>query len=168
MELYLHTKWPLGHAEKQLYLHGRVYLKPSAPCSLEVTPSISSNQHLYLKPSAPCSLEVTPSISSNHCKVLRRLLIFLFHLCPRVNMKCLGQKWFCEAGCCLSRQTRQAIYVLYLNIEVRLCSHCCKWKEKYDILWECVCSLKYAAWNAHTSYCHLWLIQQYNIFPNFS
>ena len=32
------------------------------------------------------------------------------------------------------------------------------WKRyKYYILWVCVCSLKYPAWNTQAPYCHLWL-----------
>jgi len=37
--------------------------------------------------------------------------------------------------------------------------------SKYYILWLCVCSLSYPAWNAHVPYCHLWPVCLYNIFP---
>jgi hypothetical protein len=44
-----------------------------------------------------------------------------------------------------------------------------QWKksDKYCILWVCVCNLSYPACKAHAPYCHLWLIQLYNIFPLF-
>jgi hypothetical protein len=39
--------------------------------------------------------------------------------------------------------------------------------NKYIILWVCVCSLGYPACNAHASYCHLWPLQLYYIFPRY-
>ena len=32
---------------------------------------------------------------------------------------------------------------------------------------ECVCSLRYTAWNAHAPYCYLWPAPLYNTFPQF-
>jgi hypothetical protein len=32
---------------------------------------------------------------------------------------------------------------------------------------ECVCSLRYSAWNAHAPYCPLWPAPLYNIFPHY-
>jgi len=40
-----------------------------------------------------------------------------------------------------------------------------QWKiNKYYISWVCVCSLRYAACNAHAP-CHLWPVRLSNIFP---
>jgi hypothetical protein len=40
------------------------------------------------------------------------------------------------------------------------------WKNnRYCIFWECVCSLRYSAYNAYAPYCLLWSIQLYIIFP---
>ena len=38
--------------------------------------------------------------------------------------------------------------------------------KQYYILWVCVCSLRYAAYNAYAPYCNLWPAQLYNIFPH--
>ena len=39
-----------------------------------------------------------------------------------------------------------------------------RWKRnKYDIFWECVCSLRYIAFNAHAPYCHPWPARLYSI-----
>jgi len=35
------------------------------------------------------------------------------------------------------------------------------------VLWVCVCSLRYSAWNAHAPYCHLWPARFYIIFPHY-
>ena len=35
------------------------------------------------------------------------------------------------------------------------------------IVWACVCSLNYPAFNANVPYCHLWPVQLYNIFPHY-
>jgi hypothetical protein len=32
---------------------------------------------------------------------------------------------------------------------------------------ECVCSLRYPAWNAHAPYCHMWHLRLYCIFPHY-
>jgi hypothetical protein len=37
----------------------------------------------------------------------------------------------------------------------------------YYILWLCVCSLRYPAWNAHAPYCHLWPVRLYPICPHY-
>jgi hypothetical protein len=40
-----------------------------------------------------------------------------------------------------------------------------QWESsKYYIFWECVCSLRCSAFNAHAVYCHLWPAQLYSIF----
>ena len=39
--------------------------------------------------------------------------------------------------------------------------------NKYYIFWECVCSLRYSACNAHAPYCHLWSAWLYNIFLHY-
>jgi hypothetical protein len=38
--------------------------------------------------------------------------------------------------------------------------------NKYYIFWVCVCSLSYAACNAHAPHCHLWPVWLYHIFPH--
>ena len=43
-----------------------------------------------------------------------------------------------------------------------------RWKSsKHYIFWACVCSIRYAACNAHAPYCHLWPARLYNIFPHY-
>jgi hypothetical protein len=37
----------------------------------------------------------------------------------------------------------------------------------YYIFWGGVCSLRYPACNAHTSYCHQWSVRPYHIFPHY-
>jgi hypothetical protein len=39
--------------------------------------------------------------------------------------------------------------------------------NKYYILWVCVCSFWYPAWNAHALCCHLWPAGLYNILPHY-
>ena len=39
------------------------------------------------------------------------------------------------------------------NIQARLCNHCCSSKTISIIQCECVCSLRYPAYNAHAPYC---------------
>ena len=42
------------------------------------------------------------------------------------------------------------------------------WKSiKYYTIRVCVCSLSYPACNVHASYCHLWTVWLYNIFPHY-
>ena len=41
-----------------------------------------------------------------------------------------------------------------------------EWKiNKYYLFWVCVFSLRHAVCNAHASYCPLWPVRLYNIFP---
>jgi hypothetical protein len=43
-----------------------------------------------------------------------------------------------------------------------------QWKSKeYYTITVCVYSRKYAAFNAHAPYCHLWPAPLYNIFPHY-
>ena len=43
-----------------------------------------------------------------------------------------------------------------------------QWKDnKYYIVWVCICSLNYPAYNAHTPYCHLWPAGLYSTFPHY-
>jgi hypothetical protein len=45
-----------------------------------------------------------------------------------------------------------------------------QWRSiKNDILWVCICSLRYPAYsyNAHAPYCHLWPAPLYSIFPHY-
>jgi hypothetical protein len=43
-----------------------------------------------------------------------------------------------------------------------------QWKSNnYYTFWLCICSLRYAACNAHAPYCHLWPTRLYYIFPNY-
>jgi hypothetical protein len=62
--------------------------------------------------------------------------------------------------------TIQAMYV-WRNIEARSCNHCCSAKAMSITQPECLCSLRYPAWNAHASLCHLWPAPLYNIFPHY-
>ena len=48
-----------------------------------------------------------------------------------------------------------------VNIEARSCNSCCIVKAINITYSMCVCSLRYA----HTTYCHLWSVRLYNIFP---
>jgi hypothetical protein len=43
-----------------------------------------------------------------------------------------------------------------------------QWKStKYYKTWAFICSPRYPACNAHASYCHLWPVRLYNIFPHY-
>jgi len=54
------------------------------------------------------------------------------------------------------------------NTEARSCNQCGSRKiNKYYIFWECVCSLRYPACNAHAPYCHLWHTRPYYIFAHY-
>ena len=42
-----------------------------------------------------------------------------------------------------------------------------QWRgNKYYILWVCVCSIRYPAWNAHAPNCHLWSVELHHVFPH--
>jgi len=58
-------------------------------------------------------------------------------------------------------------FVLQCNIEERSGNRCCSGKALRVTCAVCVCSLSYAARNAHASYC-LWPAWFYHILPTFS
>jgi hypothetical protein len=39
--------------------------------------------------------------------------------------------------------------------------------NKHYLFWVCFCSFRYPACNAHASYCHLWPVRMYSIFPHY-
>jgi hypothetical protein len=43
-----------------------------------------------------------------------------------------------------------------------------QWKSnKFYLIWVCICSLWYLAHRTHASYCHLWPVMLYSIFPHY-
>ena len=71
-----------------------------------------------------------------------------------------------EAHSYFSPKTRHAKCV-FCNTEALSCSHCSSGKAVSITYCECICSIIYAACNAHAPYCHLWPIRLYNIFPHY-
>jgi len=53
-------------------------------------------------------------------------------------------------------KTIQAMHI-QCNTEVRSC----------NIFWVCVHNICYTAWNMHASYCHLWPVLLYHVFPHY-
>ena len=70
--------------------------------------------------------------------------------------------------------TRQRMYYVKRNIEVRSRNHCCPGKPIRTEYYECVClyyCLSYPASKSHSFsvvlYCHLWPVRFHYIFPNY-
>ena len=64
-------------------------------------------------------------------------------------------------------QVRQTMYV-YLWHGGTFMWPLLHWKSNtYYIFWVCVCTLSFPACNAHASYCHLWPVWLYLVFPHF-
>jgi hypothetical protein len=57
----------------------------------------------------------------------------------------------------------KAMYVEH-NSEACSYNHCCNGKAIRITYYECVCSLKYPACDAHAPYCHLWSATQYQFY----
>jgi hypothetical protein len=53
------------------------------------------------------------------------------------------------------------------DIEARSRNHCCREKSIIITYSESACSLSYAARKAHATYCHLWPVWLYHIFPRY-
>jgi len=53
------------------------------------------------------------------------------------------------------------------NTVASSCNHCCAKNNKYYILWVCVCSLRYPAYDAHAPHCHRWPARLYYMFPHY-
>jgi len=53
------------------------------------------------------------------------------------------------------------------NIEARSCQHRCISKAVSITYSECVCSLRYPAWNAHAPYCYLCPLRLHKIFSHY-
>ena len=91
----------------------------------------------------------------------------LCHLLPKLQFSSFPLLWFVIINHFRKRdETRDVLYVKR-NIEGRSPNHCCSGTAISYIFWVCVCSLRYPACNAHTSYCHLWPAPLYNIFPHY-
>jgi len=64
-----------------------------------------------------------------------------------------------------NKQDRQSTYKR--NTEGHSSKHSCRGKAiKYYVLKVCVCSLSYSACNAHATYCRLWPVRLFYIFPH--
>jgi len=54
---------------------------------------------------------------------------------------------------------------VHRDIEARSCDNSCDERTITVTYSECVCSLRYPAYNAHAPKCHLWSSRLHNIFP---
>ena len=66
---------------------------------------------------------------------------------------------------CQTNITRQALRLK--RVTESHSYNCCSGKEMFYIFWVCIFSLWYPACNVYASYCHLWPVRLYNIFPHY-
>ena len=69
---------------------------------------------------------------------------------------------------CLESTLKPVVHMVTTATGALSRKHCFSGKARSITYSECVCcSLSYPACNAHASYCHLWSVQLYNIFPQY-
>ena len=83
--------------------------------------------------------------------------------CDILDISFVFQAWVRKEWCgiCAFALCKQQDSKCTYNFEER-------WKsDKYYIFWDCVCSLRYPACNAHAPYYHLWPVRLCHIFPHY-